>query len=185
VIPPVMLAHLTSTGFGPLYDGGAHLVLSVNDLIPVIAMALLGGLNGAPASRRVLFLLPALWLAGGVAGYLAGRPILPSLVTTASFLLLGGLTAVDPRLSDRAVATLAVVVGVLHGWLNGADMARVGLGPDGLLGIGIAVFVVVALLSALVVSVRTAWGRVVIRVAGSWIAATGILLLGWGIRERL
>jgi len=106
-------------------------------------------------------------------------------VTTASFLLLGGLIAADRQLSDRAIVTLAALVGGLHGWLNGADIAQAGLGPGGLLGIGGAVFIVVALLSAMVVSMRAGWGRVAIRVAGSWIAATGILLLGWGIRERL
>jgi hypothetical protein len=29
------------------------------------------------------------------------------------------------------------------------------------------------------------WGRIVVRVAGSWIAATGLLMLGWAVRGGL
>ena len=43
-------------------------------------------------------------------------------------------------------------------------------------------FVLVALVSALAVSVQAVWARLTIRVAGSWIAAIGLLLLGWSLR---
>src|SRR5215467_5523690 len=51
-------AHLNSTGMGPVYDGMLHFVLSPEDLIPVLALALLAGLRGAPYGRRALFALP-------------------------------------------------------------------------------------------------------------------------------
>jgi hydrogenase/urease accessory protein HupE len=180
--PATGMAHLSSTGLGPVYDGIAHLFLSVDDLLPVVAMALLAGLNGARASRLALFLLPSAWLAGGVAGYAYGAPLLPAVVTAASFLVLGTLTAVDRRLPDRIVVGLALLLGGLHGWLNGADIAGAAREPTGLLGIGASVFVVVALTAAVVVSLRAAWARVAVRVAGSWVAAVGVLLLGWGLR---
>jgi hypothetical protein len=31
--------------------------------------------------------------------------------------------------------------------------------------------------------VRATWGRIALRVAGSWIAAVGLLLLGWSLRS--
>jgi len=40
------------------------------------------------------------------------------------------------------------------------------------------VFVLVALVAALVVSLRAQWARVTVRVAGSWITAIGLLMLG-------
>ena len=43
-------------------------------------------------------------------------------------------------------------------------------------------FVVVALAAALVVALRAPWARIAVRVAGSWIAAIGLLLLGWSFR---
>ena len=63
-------AHLVNTGLGPFYDGVSHVLLSPEDLIPVIAMGLLGGLNGPIASRHTLFALTFSWLVAGVAGSL-------------------------------------------------------------------------------------------------------------------
>jgi hydrogenase/urease accessory protein HupE len=182
LLPARAEAHLVTTGLGPLYDGISHLLLSVDDLLPVVAMALLAGLNGRTAGRRALFTLPPAWLAGGLAGHAAGAPPLPGAATAASFLVLGVLTAADRRLSPGAVSVLAVALGLVHGWLNGAGIAEAGREALGLAGIAGAIFVLVALAAAFVVSLQARWARVVVRVAGSWIAAIGLLLLGWGLR---
>jgi hypothetical protein len=34
----------------------------------------------------------------------------------------------------------------------------------------------------MVVAIRAPWGRIAVRVAGSWIVAIGLLLLGWTLR---
>jgi len=175
-------AHLMTTGLGPVYDGISHLFLTFDDLLPVVAMALLAGLNGPATGRRALFILPAVWLAGGAAGYLTGVAPLPAGVTSLSFLALGILTAADLRLAPAAVTALAVTLGMVHGWLNGAAIALAGREATGLFGIAGAVFLLVALVSALVVSLRHPWTRIAVRVAGSWIAAIGLLLLGWTLR---
>jgi hydrogenase/urease accessory protein HupE len=182
LLPATAHAHLVTTGLGPLYDGISHLFLSFEDLLPVVAIALLAGLNGPGAGRIALFVVPAAWLLGGLAGYGTGAPVLPGTVTAASFLLLGGLTAADRRLSAGAVSALSAALGLLHGWLNGAGIAEAGRESLGLVGIVGAVFVVVALLAAFVVWLRPPWTRIAVRVAGSWIAAIGLLLLGWGLR---
>ena len=72
---------------------------------------------------------------------------------------------------------LAVAVGVFHGWLNGAGIAESQREWLGLVGIATAVFLLVALLSAFVVSLRAAWTRIAVRVAGSRVAAIGLLML--------
>jgi len=176
-------AHLVTTGLGPLYDGISHVFLSPDDFVPALALALLAGLNGPTAGRRALFLLPATWLAAGLAGHAAGvAAVLPQAVTTASFLVLGALTALDRRLSPATVAVLAVAVGGLHGWLNGASIAADESAALGVFGIAASVFVIVALASAAVIALPAAWMRIAVRVAGSWIAAIGLLLLGWSLR---
>lgn len=180
--PATAHAHLTRTGLGPLYDGIVHLLLSFDDLLPVIALALLAGLNGPAAGRRVLFVLPLAWLAGGVAGYLGAGGVPPDGVTAVSLLALGGLTAAGVRLSPAWASVLAVVLGLLHGGSNGAAIAAAGREASALVGIAGTVFVVVALAAAIVVSLRAAWARIAVRVAGGWIAAVGLLLLGWAFR---
>jgi hydrogenase/urease accessory protein HupE len=178
LLPAPAAAHLVTTGLGPVYDGISHVLYSPDDLLPVLAVAFLGGLNGVTAARRALFALTGAWLLGGCAGALTDGVAPPAGITAVSFLVLGGLTAADRRLSAAVVAWLALVVGLLHGWLNGAAMAE----TWGLVGIASAIFVMVALAAALIVSARAAWARVAVRVAGSWVAAIGLLMLGWNLR---
>ena len=183
--PGTAHAHLVTTGLGPVYDGISHLFLTFDDLLPVVAMALLAGLNGPTTGRRALFALPVAWLAGGVAGYLSGAPLLPAGVTALSFLALGILTAADLKLPPPVVTALAVTMGIVHGWLNGAAIAVAGREASGLVGITGAIFLLVALVSAPVISLRRPWTRIAVRVAGSWTAAIGLLLLGWTVSGRL
>jgi hydrogenase/urease accessory protein HupE len=182
LVPARADAHLVTTGLGPVYDGISHLLFSPDDLVPVIAMALLAGMNGAAAGRRALFMLPLSWLAGGYAGLLWGSASAPGSLTAASFLVLGVLTAADRRLSAGIVGALAVLVGALHGWLNGTAIAGAGREALGLFGIVGAAFVLAALACAFAASRRVPWTRVAVRVAGSWVAAIGLLMLGWSVR---
>lgn len=176
-------AHLVTTGLGPVYDGIGHLLLSPEDLVPIVALALYAGLRGARAGRLALLVLPLAWILGGLLGLRVSSPPLAP-VPAISFLLLGVLVAADTTLPDGAVAALAGAVGLVHGFLNGPALAGSGPGAPGLLGIAAVAFVVVALASALVVSLRAPWARIAVRVAGSWIAAVGLLLLGWSLRTR-
>jgi urease accessory protein len=175
-------AHLNSTGLGPVYDGLAHFLLSPEDLVAVLALALFTGLRGAAFGRRALFVLPGAWLLGGFIG-MAAPTNRGTALTAVSFLLLGGLLAADARLSMRTVTTLAALVGLFHGYLNGAGMGRPGVGAVALLGLVFAVFVLVALAAALVVQLRWPWTRIAVRVVGSWIAASGLLMVGWAVRR--
>jgi len=61
-------AHLVTTGMGPVYDGIGHLLLTPEDLVPALALALYAGLRGAISGRRAMFLLPIGWFIGGIAG---------------------------------------------------------------------------------------------------------------------
>jgi hydrogenase/urease accessory protein HupE len=177
-------AHLVTTGLGPVYDGVSHVLISPDDLVPVLATAMLVGLNGPTAARCALFGLTGAWLVGGAAGFVVGDSVASS-ATTVSFLVLGILTSIDCRLSPRVVSALVVAVGLMHGWLNGAAIADAQRDVTGLLGIAVAIFVIVSLVAALVLSLHAAWMRIAVRVAGSWVAAIGLLMLGWSLRGAL
>jgi hydrogenase/urease accessory protein HupE len=111
-------AHLVTTGLGPLYDGVLHFILTPEDLVPALALALLAGLRGAPHGRRALSVLPA-WLLGGVIGLGSAGPVASggpgSIATSLSFVLLGALVAVDARLPLPAMTALAALLGLVHG----------------------------------------------------------------------
>jgi len=175
-------AHLNSSGMGPVYDGLLHFVTSPEDLIPTLALALLAGLRGAAYGRRALFTLPAAWLLGSLAGSAASATSGGAVLSSLWFLLLGGLVAADARLSLRVTTVLAALVGLVHGYLNGTGMGQSASAVLAVLGLVAAVFILIALAAAFVAQLRAQWARIAVRVVGSWIAATGLLLLGWALR---
>ena len=175
-------AHLNSTGLGPIYDGLMHFLMSPEDLVPVIALALLSGLRGASYGRRALFVLPCAWLLGGLLGLTASVISGSAVLSSIWFLLLGGFVAADAKLSLRVTTAVAMLLGLSHGYLNGTGMGTSGSAAVALLGLVSAVFVLVALAAAFVVRLRVQWGRIAVRVAGSWITASGLLMLGWAFR---
>ena len=185
LLPAPAEAHLVTTGLGPVYDGVTHLFFSPDDLVTAIALALLAGLNGPVAGRHALFGVTAGWLLGGLAGLAAGTSLLPPSATAFSMILLGVCTAAGARLSPAVVAAAAVAFGAGHGWLNGAAIRETARDGLALAGIVAAVFTLSALASAFVISLKAPWTRIAVRVIGSWIAAIGLLTLGWTIRASL
>ena len=175
-------AHLNATGMGPIYDGLMHFLTSPEDLVPALALALLAGLRGSLYGRRAMFTLPAAWLLGSLIGLPAATANTGTLGASLWFLLLGGLVVVDARLSLRSMTALCGLLGLVHGYLNGTGMGLSGPTIVAALGLAAAVFVLVVLVAALVVQLRAKWAQIAVRVGGSWIAASGLLMLGWHIR---
>lgn len=170
-------AHLIQTGFGPVYDGITHFATTPEDLLPALALALLAGLRGKAHGRRMIFVLPFAWLLAGIAGWATG-PLALARLAWLPLLVLGGLVAADFRLPLTATTAIAAAVGLYMGLANGAAGLALGV----LMGIAGAAFVVATLVAAFMATRQAAWARIAGRVAGSWIAASGLLLLGWSLR---
>jgi urease accessory protein len=182
ICPTPAEAHLNATGMGPVYDGMAHFLTSPEDFVPVLALALLAGMRGASYGRRALFVLPAAWLLGGFAGLPESAMNGSAVLSAVWFLLLGGLLATEVQVSLVVTTLLAVALGLDKGYLNGAGMGQPGTAAVALVGLVSAAFVMIAVASAFVVALRSEWARIAVRVAGSWIAASGLLMLGWAYR---
>ena len=82
------------------------------------------------------------------------------------------------------ILPLAILLGMFHGYADGSAIKDAGrfAGVLELIGLMVSLFVLTALLSAMVVSLRWDWTKIVVRVAGSWIAAMGLLILGWSLK---
>jgi len=180
-IAPQAHAHLVETGLGPVYDGIAHFALTPEDLIPALALAVLAGLRGTDHARRVIFVLPLAWLLAGLLGA-AAKISAPGSAAWLPLLVLGGLVAADLRLPAAATTAIAAALGLFLGLANGYAMAQAGPGVRGVVGIVGAVFVVTTLAAACAAAWHSGWLRIAWRVAGSWIAASGLLLAGWSLR---
>jgi hydrogenase/urease accessory protein HupE len=175
-------AHLVTTGLGPVYDGIGHLVLSPEDWVPVLALGLFVGLRGDTIARKSLLALPLAWLSAGlVGGFINASISFP--VSSVTFLILGLLIATDLALPSTLILVLTVLIGGLQGCLDGIAMRPPGGGALGVVGSVVTATVILAITSGFVVSLKAPWTRIVVRVIGSWIAATGLLLLGWWLKR--
>jgi hydrogenase/urease accessory protein HupE len=179
-------AHLVTSGVGPFYDGMAHFLVSPEDLLVVVALSLLGGISGKQVARWVAVALPLAWLLGMLMGAsfpkASGDAAIIAAVTT---LLSGLLLCASPPSPLWVMLPLVSIIGAVHGWLNGEAVASTGTSPLAGLGIVIAAAIVGLLLSAASVSLTASWQRVALRVAGSWIAAIGLLAIAWQVRTGL
>ena len=175
-------AHLSSSGMGPIYDGLMHFLMSPEDLVPALALGLFAGLRGPAHSRRVLFVLPSMWLLGSLVGLHTAAISGSAIVSAIWFLLIGGLVVADAKLSIGLTTALAGAGGLYHGYLNGTGMGASVTAAVTVFGLVSSVFVLVALAAAFAVQLQQHWARIAIRVVGSWVAASGMLLLGWIIR---
>jgi urease accessory protein len=188
-LPALMLAatpaqaHLMNSGFGPFYDGLAHPLISPEDLLPAVAMTLLAGLGGARQGRFVLATLPGAWLAGMAAGWAIGVPAAPAWLNAVATAIIGALVASDLRLRLAPVIALAAALGALHGYDNGRDLATTSGGLVAIGGIACALFALVSLLAGQVAVLQAHWARLAVRISGSWIAAVGLLMLGWSMKS--
>ncbi|MCP5516828.1 MAG: HupE/UreJ family protein [Verrucomicrobiales bacterium] len=182
--PVLARAHLVNSGLGPFYDGVTHLALSPDELLGIVGLALLAGLGGAAFGRMALFTLPLAWLAGGLLGMTGRITVNLPTATGLALIVIGTLVALDRQVPFAIRPVIVGGFGLVEGLQNGAVAATGALPAGGLLGIAATAFVLVALVAAGAVAIgkQPPWTRIVARVAGSWIAAIGLLMTGWALR---
>ena len=179
----IPLAHLVTTGLGPFYDGISHFLMSPDDWAVTLAAALFAGLRGADAGKRVMFVLPVAWLLGGFIG--ATGTSLPNIPAAGCIMLiLGALAAADLKPNLTAISMVLCIAGLVQGWGNGVSMNVRSGTTLALLGVCASVFVVVTLVAGFVAPLKPMWMRIAARVLASWLAAIGLLLIGWFFRKR-
>lgn len=181
-LPYTAHAHLVSSGVGPFYDGLAHFLVSPEDFVVVLGLALVAGLSSVPAAQWLIRTLPFAWLLGAAVG--AGFPsAAPNYGPAAATMILTGLTlAARPKLPAGMPAAIGVAVGLLHGFLNGQSMAATNTSFVAAWGIAAALATVALCVAAFATTIRAYWQLIAARTLGSWIAAIGLLMLGWLVR---
>ena len=178
--PQLAYAHLISTGLGPVYDGVTHFALTPEHVLPILALGVFTGLRGNRHARCAVFALPLAWFVGGLVGVTVHIAV-PDALAWLPLLALGGLVAADVRMSVAKTTAVALIIGAGLGLANGGAMAQAGADLRGVGGSTVAVFVIATLAAAAASAWHAGWRRIAWRVVGSWIAAGGLLLLGWSL----
>lgn len=182
-------AHATVRGAGDLYAGLLHVLTALEHVLPFAALSLLSGQLGMKAQAQAdLIVFPVALMIGAAAAL--WLPPLPGLAffNMASAVLLGGLVAAAWPLPGAAFYGLVVVFGISHGFANGEAISGGINAYLFILGIGLAGLAVLAygtLMVGYLLRRKAGWLHIAVRVAGSWIAAIGVLALAIGGRTML
>ena len=174
-------AHSTVKGVGDLYAGLLHVLTALEHLLPFIALSLLAGQRGLKSQAEAVLLVFPIALMIGAAAALWSPPI-PGLAffNMVSAILLGGLVASAWPLPGAVFYGLVVVFGLSHGFANGEAIVESTKAYLFILGIGLAGLAVLAygtLMVDYLLRRKAGWITIAVRVAGSWIAAIGVLVL--------
>ncbi|MCB1725521.1 MAG: HupE/UreJ family protein [Gammaproteobacteria bacterium] len=178
LMPGLAAAHVGITGLGGFWNGFLHPLLTPSHVLLLVSMGLLLGTREQHAASRALSVFLAATCAGLFVAGLKGRfvdLVTPLLVAAA---VLGILAAWRPRLPDVLTFVIAAVCGLTLGVDSTQETYA---GKDlivALFATGLAVFLAMLyLLAAVEFLHRYRWLSVGVRVLGSWIAASALIVL--------
>jgi urease accessory protein len=172
-------AHTSARGMNDFYAGFLHPLTALEHVLPFLALGLFAGQQGRKAQESLPLFWVALMLGCAAALWLPGVPGV-DLVNLLSTLVLGALIAAAVPLPLSANLGLALLFGLTHGYANGAAITPLmrpylyipGVGLAGLVVTGYGVIATDHILRR-----KVKWMSIAVRVAGSWIAAIGLLVL--------
>lgn len=190
--PTQAAAHLVGVEFGAFYAGTLHLIVGIDYISLILATSLLAALQDRAQARWVLAAFPIGLCIGVIVGLLGlvpdgmeqiERPAIAVGLAVAGALgiaaitlpiwILGGLALANAVLIGAANA-VALEDAALDAWLYGAGIAVTG-----------TVLITLVLAGASVVATLRSWLRLGTRVACSWLATLGVLMLGLGATGTL
>jgi urease accessory protein len=172
-------AHTAAKEVGDFYAGVLHPVTALEHILSFVALGLLVGQQGRKASSAVLVFSVMLMLGATSALWLPAVPYV-GLLNIACAVLLGGLIALARPLPGVVTQGIAVVFGLSHGFANGTAITGAIRPYLFIPGVGLAGLIVPAwgmIAADFVLQRKARWMHIAVRVAGSWIAAIGILVL--------
>ena len=183
LLPAEVFAHSLSKRFGDFYGGLLHPLTSVELGLGLLGIALVLGQQGKRGARSVLGWFLAALGAGAIAS-----PWLPvfeaeirlgSLVATT---LLGVLAATALPLPRSFLILFGLVFGFLFGLGNGLAMSAETAAHLFIAGVLASGVLAVTPMAALVTTLDQRWQQTGVRVIGSWIAASGFLVIAFQLR---
>lgn len=176
-------AHVASAQAGAFYAGLLHPLTAPEHVLPMLALGLLAGQRGLHESQGVLLAFTVALAAGAGLAPSGTAPGWIALLNVGSLVVIGGSVAAAWRWPTALLYALALGFGATHGYANGAARPLDGSPPIFVLGLVAAALLTTgygAVVSDALRRLKPNWPRVAVRVAGSWVAAVGILVLGLG-----
>jgi urease accessory protein len=165
-------------GVGDFYAGMLHPVVTIETALPIVALSLLAGQQRRETAIQLLAAFPVALIVGALLASLRDVPSslgIVQLILTAGF---GILVAFARRVPSWLLVALGAVLGISAGWANAAEL----VGPASrfrfIAGLAVVGLLLLVYGNGLVRNLKREWTQIAVRVAGSWIAAVSILVLG-------
>jgi urease accessory protein len=183
---PAADAHIVALRLGDFYTGALHPLTDLQDLILWAAMGVLAGSLGASRGRWLVLAFPLGLLAGLGLGRATGFVSAGSAADAGVILVLGLLLAAAVRMPTALLCAIAFGLAVMRGAANAGD-----LGPETnrllfAAGLACAGYAAITLTMAVTLAFRRpeagasmAWRGIAIRAFGGWIAAIGLMMVGF------
>ena len=179
-------AHIVASRLGDFYTGALHPLTDLQDIILWIAIGVLAGSLGAAKGRWLVLVFP-LGLLAGLVLQRANEWVSPAPAADAGMILgLGLLLAAAARIPTALLAVIAFGLAVVRGAANASDVAA---DTNRLLfaaGLACVGYAAITLIMALTLAFRrteagaaTTWRGIAIRACGGWIAAIGLMMMGF------
>ena len=183
-VPDIAHAHAPIPGIGDFYSGMLHPWIVPPHILAIVGLGLLTGQRG-PRYIELSLLTFAASIALGLvgAGYgIAGPPETALLALAA----VEGITvAAFPRLPRPFCGVLAFTTGILVGFDSAPETPTLRATLMALGGTGIGASLALVYSAGLADYVKQPWQQIGVRVLGSWIAASSILVLALAMAGRL
>jgi urease accessory protein len=180
-------AHIIASRLGDFYTGAVHPLTELQDLVLWLAMGVLAGSLGAARGRWLVLVLPLGLLAGLVLDLSFGLVSVRPAADAAMILVLGLLLAAATRIPTALLCALAFGLAVMHGAANAADLAPETNRLLFAAGLACAGYAAITLIMALTLTFRPdagpsiEWRGIAIRAFGGWIAAIGLMMVGFAL----
>jgi urease accessory protein len=165
-------------GVGDFYAGMLHPVITIETVLPLVALSLLAGQQRRETAIHLLAAFPASLIAGALLATLGSAPSylgVLQLVLTAG---VGLLVALARHVPSWLLVVLGTALGVSVGWANAAEAFGQVSRFRFVAGLAVVGLLLLVYGNGLVRNLKREWTQIAVRVVGSWIAAVSILVLG-------
>ena len=181
-LPGTAEAHLVNTSLGDFYAGVLHPLTGFEFVLPWLALAILAAFQG-PGNGRWLFLVfPVGLMVGAELSTVNSGLAFVSIVNVVAMACVGLCVALGAALPLWAFLGLSSVIAIANGYLNGQAMeidTNHVLFVAGITAVGYAFIALTSAVMVTFLSGTGGWRPVALRAGGSWIAAVGIMVLGF------
>jgi urease accessory protein len=176
IFPASALAH-PMKGVGDFYAGMLHPMISVECVLPIIALSLLAGQQNRRTAIGILLSFPIASVLGALLGLVLPVSPFVAVINTAAMAVLGILVALNRTLPLQISVILSAVLGLTVGWANGGELTSDTSAYRFIPGLAVVGLLLISYGIGLVHHLDKPWAKIGVRVTGSWIAAVGILVL--------